>query len=134
MSRGWGTMFFNRDGADYIPAIPDTRNSPQHLVLPDESTAHRQRMETRFDDEKGEFQIDLFYCEPDKERESINDAIARARRRGTINLMVISIASEVFAQPEVYHFFTREKFERDISREQHSGGMIVLTRRLSPPA
>jgi hypothetical protein len=138
----------------FIPAVPEQSNDPRRLVLPDLGLEQNRRVEVRFNDEEQELKIDLFWNEPEVERRQINDAIRRGRQRWrrieytphlTINLLrkpplklrkrrvmavVISVESGVYQQPESYLFFRRNKFDRDLSREAQSGGLIVLVKKM----
>jgi len=82
---------------------------------------------SRYDAEAQEVTIDLHHAEPEREKAAINEAVKFARRQGPLRRIVLIIASEVFAQPESFHFCRRNGFVRAEGREMGmSGGMLVL--------
>jgi len=113
--------------ADFIPASPGpgpTRVMSRPVEQP-ESRPHR--VTSRYDAETQEVIINLQYAEPEREKAAINEAVKFARRQGPLRRIVLIIASEVFAQPESFHFCKRNGFIRCEGREMGvSGGMLVL--------
>jgi hypothetical protein len=115
---------------DFIPASAGpgpTRVASRSVEQPE---TRKHRVTSRFNTESGELLIDLGWCEPDRERQSINSAIRFAKRQGTLRLITVSIAAECFGQIESYIWAKRNSFVRNEGREAGAGGFIVLERRM----
>ena len=112
---------------DFIPASPGPGPRNAMMATPPEVVSRSVAVTSRYDEESQEVIINLHYAEPEREKAAINEAVKFARRQGPLRRIVLIIASEVFAQPESFHFCKRNGFIRCEGREMGmSGGMIVL--------
>lgn len=96
---------------DYIPASPGWR--PTRVASTPEIQSRPVAVTSRYEAESQEVIINLQYAEVEREKAAINEAIKFARRQGPLRRVVLVIASEVFGQPESYHFCKRNSFVRN---------------------
>ncbi len=112
---------------DFVPAGPGPGPTRVASKTTPEVVTRSVTVTSRYDAEAQEVVINLNHAEPEREKSAVNEAVKFARRQGPLRRIVLIIASEVFGQPESYHFCKRNGFIRNEGREiGMSGGMLVL--------
>ena len=113
---------------DFIPASVGPRPTRITSLPAALSEKRSTRVTSRFSD--GELKIFLGFCSPETERTTLNKLITDAKEKG-LRLVTIFIESEVANEFSAYVFLSRNKFERNIGREQNTYGQLVFERTFS---